>query len=157
MNSVTNNIPQETINSVLIDILKGAKDAGSEIYGASKTGIVKAVDFAQEQAPLVVQEFLQWKFAQGVIWATVAVIALVALGIVFYKCKKIFSENSDGSEIGGVFGMMISALIFCVVIGEGLLPNVEQMVKVKVAPRVYMIEWVSDQVQGNHNNNNNHR
>ncbi len=54
---ITNNIPQETINAVLIDILKGAKDASSEIYGASKTGIVKAVEFAQEQSPMVVQEF----------------------------------------------------------------------------------------------------
>jgi hypothetical protein len=29
-----------------------------------------------------------------------------------------------------------------------VVPNIEQMVKVKVAPRVFMIEWVSSQVTG---------
>lgn len=153
MNSVTNNIPQETINSVLIDILKGAKDAGSEIYGASKSGIVKAVDFAQEQAPMVVQEFLKRKFAQSVIWTIVGVISLVTLVVVFLKCKKLAKSNSDG-DIFGFFGMVISTIVFLTVCGTGVIPNVEQMVKVKVAPRVYMIEWVSDQVQGKNVHNN---
>lgn len=49
---------QETINSVVIDILKGVKETGSEIYGVTKEGLIKAVDFAQEQVPLVIQEFL---------------------------------------------------------------------------------------------------
>lgn len=81
-NSVTNSIPQETINSVLVDILKGVKDTGREIYGASKTGIVKTVDFAQEQAPLVVQEFLTWKFAQATIWTVISVIGLIVLVLI---------------------------------------------------------------------------
>lgn len=60
MTNTITNIPQETINSVFIDMLKGANDASGEIYGAGKIGIVKAVDFVTEQAPLVVQEFLTW-------------------------------------------------------------------------------------------------
>lgn len=148
-NSVTNNIPQETINSVLVDILKGAKDAGREIYGASKTGIVKAVDFAQEQTPLVVQEFLAWKFAQATIWTVVSVIGLIVLGYIIKKCHDWLEESGGGSIIGVIFG----GVLFVMVVFMGLIPNVEQMVKVKVAPRVYIIEWVSDQVNPPKHNN----
>lgn len=140
----TNNIPQETINSVLIDILKGAKDAGSEIYGASKTGIVKAVEFAQEQSPMVVQEFLMWKFAQSVIWVIVGVIALGVLGYFVKKCVDWFRESQGLSMIPGFVCVLMIVLVCC----KNVVPNIEQMVKVKVAPRVFMIEWVSSQVTG---------
>jgi len=143
-NMITNNIPQETINSVLIDILKGAKDAGSEIYGASKTGIVKAVEFAQEQSPMVVQEFLMWKFAQSVIWVIVGVIALGVLSYLFKKCVDWFSESEGVSIIPGSFFVLMIVLVCW----KTVVPNIEQMVKVKVAPRVFMIEWVSSQVTG---------
>jgi uncharacterized membrane protein YraQ (UPF0718 family) len=143
-NMITNNIPQETVNSVLIDILKGAKDAGSEIYGASKTGIVKAVEFAQEQSPMVVQEFLMWKFAQSVIWVIVGVIALGVLSYLFKKCVDWFPESEGVSIIPGSFFVLMIVLVCCMTV----VPNIEQMVKVKVAPRVFMIEWVSSQVTG---------
>jgi uncharacterized membrane protein YraQ (UPF0718 family) len=141
---ITNNIPQETVNSVLIDILKGAKDAGSEIYGASKTGIVKAVEFAQEQSPMVVQEFLMWKFAQSVIWVIVGVIALGVLSYLFKKCVDWLPESEGESIIPGFFCVIMIVLVCCMTV----VPNIEQMVKVKVAPRVFMIEWVSSQVTG---------
>lgn len=145
-NSVINSIPQETINNVLVDILKGAKDAGHEIYGASKTGIVKAVDFAQEQAPLVVQEFLTWKFSQSVIYTIVALISIGVLAWIFTRARKWASKNNDGSEVFGWFGMAVSLIAILAVVFWTLIPNVEQMVKVKVAPRVFIIEWVSDQI-----------
>ena len=143
---ITNNIPQETINAVLIDILKGAKDASSEIYGASKTGIVKAVEFAQEQSPMVVQEFLLWKFAQSVIWVIVGVIAIGVFGFLIKKCvSKLKNSKSDEDEIY-VLPIIISVVLSVVICFANIVPNVEQIVKVKVAPRVFMIEWVSDQV-----------
>lgn len=141
---ITNNIPQETINAVLIDILKGAKDASSEIYGASKTGIVKAVEFAQEQSPMVVQEFLVWKFAQSVIWVIVGVIAIGALGFLIKKCVSKISKSDEGEIY--LFPIVISIVISVVICFANIVPNVEQIVKVKVAPRVFMIEWVSNQV-----------
>lgn len=141
---ITNNIPQETINAVLIDILKGAKDASSEIYGASKTGIVKAVEFAQEQSPMVVQEFLVWKFAQSVIWVIVGVIAIGVLGFLIKKCASKISKSDEGEIY--LLPIAISVVLSVVICFANIVPNVEQIVKVKVAPRVFMIEWVSDRV-----------
>ena len=149
MNSmITNNIPQETINAVLIDILKGAKDASSEIYGASKTGIVKAVEFAQEQSPMVVQEFLVWKFAQSVIWVIVGMISIGVLGFLLKKfVSKLKNSESSDSELY-IIPTVISSILVVVICFVNIVPNVEQMVKVKFAPRVFMIEWASDQVIG---------
>ena len=145
--SLTNNIPQETVNSILIEMLRGAKDASSEIYSASKVGIVKAVDFAQEQSPLVVQEFLAWRFSQAIIYLVAGVIALVLLGALVKKCfsKDWLRETDGASVVGVIFGIGIFALV----LGKAIVPNVETIVKIKVAPRVYVIEWVADQVQKN--------
>ena len=143
---ITNNIPQETINAVLIDILKGAKDASSEIYGASKTGIVKAVEFAQEQSPMVVQEFLVWKFAQSVIWVVVGLIAIGVLGFLIKKCVANWKNPELFERDLYVLPIVMSSILIGVICFVNIVPNVEQIVKVKVAPRVFMIEWVSDQV-----------
>ena len=44
-------------------------------------------------------------------------------------------------------------LIVCIFgTGESIIPNVETMVKIKVAPRVYLIEYAVDKAQGVRNN-----
>lgn len=153
MTNTVASVSQDTINNVLIDILKGAKDAGSEIYGASKTGIVKAVDFAQEQAPLVVQEFLSWKFANAFIWTIVAAISIITLLVVAYKCKNWLNKEEYIDDEAFPFIIMVACLFVSIAVAfEGLVPSIEQMVKVKVAPRVFIIEWVSDQIHPSQHN-----
>jgi hypothetical protein len=66
------------LNEVVISMLQGVKTASGEIYDASKTAIIKSVDFASEQAPLVVKEFLHWKMAQAVIYAIIWIIPSLA-------------------------------------------------------------------------------
>lgn len=144
---MTNNIPQEALNNILIDILKGAKEASGEIYGASKTGIVKAVDFATEQAPLVVQEFLAWKSAEAIFNIVIVSIAL------FFMYKLIqwgFKAAKSCEEPDGVMGVMslgFGIILSIVLITKGLVGNAEQLIKIKVAPRVYIIEWMSNQIK----------
>jgi hypothetical protein len=40
---------ETNLQAIVVDILRGAKNASGEIYQASKTAIVKSVDFALEQ------------------------------------------------------------------------------------------------------------
>lgn len=146
--NTTNNIPQETVNSILIEILRGAKDASSEIYSASKVGIVKAVDFAQEQSPLVVQEFLAWRFSQAIIYLVMGVIALALLGALVKKCLS-GSWRDATEEASGVVGTIFGVGVSLIILGKCVIPNMETIVQIKVAPRVYVIEWVAEQVQKN--------
>lgn len=144
---MTNNIPQETINNVLVNILRGAQDASSEIYGASKVGIIKAVDFASEQAPLVIQEFLAWKSAEAIFNI---VIVSIALCFVFKFMKwsfKALKSGEDPDSPVGFMGLVASVFLSVFLIGNVLIKNTEQLIKIKVAPRVYVIEWVSSQVK----------
>jgi hypothetical protein len=85
-----------------------------------------------------------WKFAQSVIWVIVGVIALGVLSYLFKKCVDWFSESEGVSIIPGSFFVLMIVLVCWKIV----VPNIEQMVKVKVAPRVFMIEWVSSQVTG---------
>jgi len=139
---MTNN--QETINTILIDVLKGVKETGSELYAAGKAGVAQAVDFALQQAPLVVQEFLSWKMGEAIfncIFFSIAVVIL--LSIIVWAKKKIKKLQSCDDDI--VFYSMI--ITFCIVFTVGstipIKNNIETIIKIKLAPRVYIIEYVT--------------
>ena len=144
---MTNNVPQEALNNILIDILKGAKEASGEIYGASKTGIVKAVDFATEQAPLVVQEFLAWKSAEAIFNIVIVSIALFFIYKFIQWCFKAANSDRTPEDIMGLMGLILAFALSAALITKGLVGNAEQLIKIKVAPRVYVIEWISNQVK----------
>ena len=137
---------QETVNSILIDVLKGVKDAGSEMYATSKVGLAKAVDFAIEQAPLVVQEFLSWKMGEAifnVVLYTIVTIVLFCIARFLFKKIKDTNINYPEEIIPLGLGLGFSAAIFCIITFSQLKPNIETIIKIKLAPRVYILEYVT--------------
>jgi hypothetical protein len=137
---------QTNLNEVIVDILRGVKTAGGEVYQASKTAITKSVDFTMEQAPLVVKEFLAWKVAEAVgyllIW-----IAIVSLSLwISHKILK-SADGNPGDE--WFFGWVIRvSSILALIAALGI--NGMKITKVLVAPRVYLIEYVVDALHGTH-------
>ena len=137
---------QETVNSILIDVLKGVKDAGSEMYATSKVGLAKAADFAIEQAPIVVQEFLSWKMGEAIFNValyTIAAIVLFCIARFFFKKIKDAYINYPEELIPLGLGLGFSAAIFCIITFFQLKPNIETIIKIKLAPRVYILEYVT--------------
>ncbi len=138
---------QETVNSILIDVLKGVKDAGSEMYATSKVGLAKAVDFAVEQAPIVVQEFLSWKMGEAIFNVVAYTIATIVLFFVLrFLLKKIKEAdmNCSPEEIVPIgLGFLFCSAVFCLIIFTQLKPNIETIIKIKLAPRVYILEYVT--------------
>ena len=139
---MTNN--QETINTILIDVLKGVKEAGSELYAVGKAGVAQAVDFALQQAPLVVQEFLSWKMGEAIFNCIFfSIVVIILLSIIVWAKKKIKKLHSYDDDI--VFYSMI--ITFCIVFTVGstipIKNNIETIIKIKLAPRVYIIEYVT--------------
>ena len=137
---------QETVNSILIDVLKGVKDAGSEMYATSKVGLAKAVDFAVEQAPIVVQEFLSWKMGEAIFNVALYTIAAIVLFCVArFLFKKI--KDTDINYPEEIFplglGVTFSAVMFCLITFLHIKPNIETIIKIKLAPRVYILEYVT--------------
>ncbi len=138
-----------TINEAVIDILHGVKTGSGEIYQASKTAITKAVDFTMEQAPLVVTEFLHWKLAEAIIYAiawSIPAMILLAIARAFNKRSlsptvpaedKYKTDQNDYSVLKWIFRAVALIFLTITLTTYGL-----TIVKIAVAPRVYLIEYV---------------
>ena len=139
---MTNN--QETINTILIDVLKGVKETGSELYAAGKAGVAQAVDFALQQAPLVVQEFLSWKMSEAIInlifFGVGTVILLFCLVFLLKKAKK----NIENDAIVPIFFGTLFTVITLIALLNNIKKDIQTVVKIKLAPRVYIIEYVTN-------------
>lgn len=139
---MTNN--QETINTILIDVLKGVKETGSELYAAGKAGVAQAVDFALQQAPLVVQEFLSWKMSEAIInlifFGIGTVILLFCLVFLLKKAKK----NIENDAIVPIFFGTLFTVITLIALLNNIKKDIQTIVKIKLAPRVYIIEYVTN-------------
>lgn len=143
-------VTNDTVNAAVIDILHGVKTASSDIYNASKTAITKSVDFTMEQAPLVVNEFLHWKFAEATVW----LLFWVILACVFFGLSRTFNlQTKEGSKLpdkdkhtydktdaaGWKWACRFIAFALLLI---GLTTQGLVMTKIAVAPRVYVIEYV---------------
>jgi hypothetical protein len=143
-----------TINSVMIEILSGTKDAAKEIYGASKEAIHKSIDFVGEQAPDVIKQFLLWRFFRAGTWCAIWLAVASVLFLLSFKLmkfqKKVAADgrkNSDDHAVSCVFKWILM-LVACGFIIGGVGSNSFEMVKIKVAPKVYIIEYVVGLIQG---------
>lgn len=140
--SSTNTTPQ----TIILDMLQGVKMAGGEAFEASKASLGKAATFAYEQAPLLVQEFLTWKILDNIFGIVLAIFAIIGL---CYFAKKMQAEipkiNTDEDAVAYVFGVIapiiVSVLLFCLTVSY-----VKDICKIKMAPRVYLVEWASQQI-----------
>ena len=143
------------INQVLIEMLSGVKDASKEMYGASKEAVHKSVDFIAEQAPDVIKQFLMWRFFRAVTWA--CIFTFVAGVCLFFvnKLKKYqavadkgsrYNDNPSEHQVTTFFKWALG-VVACLFIIFGVGTNAFEMVKIKVAPKVYIIEYVVDTIQ----------
>jgi hypothetical protein len=152
-NGVVRSSTKEEINEAVVDILHGVKGAGSEIYSASKSAIVQSVDFTKEQAPLVVKEFLTWKLWEAIIYfIAFSVPSVILLFLAYNFSQKVKSDDvpvhssscndkSDYSVLKWVTRIAAIILLNFNLTFEGLV-----IVKILVAPRVYIIEYVVDTI-----------
>lgn len=146
---------ETNLNQVVVEILTGARAASKDIYNASKEAVGKTVDFVSEQAPIVVDEFLKWQCAKAIIWG---IIAVVISSILFGLCRKFHKYGSDKENYRNeelAFSLKwVSFTIACIIMIVGLGVNAATVVKIKVAPRVYMIDYVVDSIKAANNPNN---
>lgn len=141
------------INQVMVQILTGVKDASGEIYGASKVAVGQAYEFVKKEAPEVIVEFLRWRLIQAIIWA---LLFLSIAGLLFFFARQLklwviknpdsYSDNIEAA-IGVKWGLRIAA---CIMIIATLTINGMTVGKIIAAPRVYIIEYVVDTINGSH-------
>ena len=107
----------------------------------AEEALAKGVDFAMKEIPLVVEEFLKWRaWEHGIRFAIATCFWLPLLILAASLAWHSFFRSKDENAIVGC----LMAALACGVIGSAVFfANVSDafnLVKIKVAPRVYLIE-----------------
>lgn len=81
------------LNEVVIQMLSGFKDAGGEVYGASKVALAQSVDFVKEQAPDIIREFIAWNFFENLTFYLIWLIPSVVFIFMYRFAKRYAKDN----------------------------------------------------------------
>ena len=115
-----------------------------ETIEQSKAALGSGLELAKEQTPLVVNEFLVWSFWEHAITCFVILSFILALVWPMVKwwryCIKQMIEDADEFPI--IIFAVIPTFVICYFAYCGF-SNGLDAVKIKLAPRVYLIEYVA--------------
>lgn len=115
---------KDIVNSFLTELLEFSKDAGA---------------FAKEQVPLVLQEYIAWGIASSIVWL-LPFLVMLFFSVRVWKWAVREAEDSDGFSIAAAF-------LYSIIMLPGLIINLLDLTKAIVAPRVYLIETLSDLIR----------
>ena len=133
----------------------------TEFLGWLKNAAADAGSFVAEQTPLFVREFLTWHFYRACIYGfmtTLPVILLFILMRFFWKRTKDLPLNSKELPTP-TQGKLLSMLLFVpigAVLYFGTAHYAMEAVKIKIAPRVYLVDWLSETLTGKNVSDANH-
>jgi hypothetical protein len=112
---------------------------------AEKTG-----EFVVAETSDVVKQFLVWKFWEHTITAVIFLVVFIpTISVSIYAAYKAFDSSSSLEGIGIMIGLL--GLVASLFFGIAVVDNGLKAVKVSVAPKVYLLEWVADKYKGNNN------
>jgi hypothetical protein len=158
----------EKLQDILISTLEKAQQAsgkavdkaievGGKVVDAAQIGFDKAVDFAKEQIPDVINQMMMWEFtyhlAWGLFWVAVSLVFL-GLGVVCWKWSNKYHKDIKGCYSHGeayyLLKLPMWVVIFVLLIGtipNGIADNFLVCAKIKFAPKVFLIEYCSDLIK----------
>ncbi len=125
-------------------------DKAKSYSGTIEEGVTKAVDFAKEQTPLVVAEFLTWRaWMHGMKWGIWALTFVVSASFFPYTWKNAKYDDSDfWGNLASFFNTVNWVTLIAGFVGSLIqLDHLFSLVQIWVAPRVYLIEEVSKMIK----------
>jgi hypothetical protein len=103
----------------------------------ANNNLEKAVELAKENAPELVNQIMMWGVASNVLWIVFSFI-LVPL-VVWGYVKLVKTDNCDDEFLLVLLG--IGTLIFSLVGVVGYIVSIIEIVKIKVAPALYLFDY----------------
>lgn len=100
-------------------------------------------DFAVDQAPQFVRELLLWRFYQCEIWIGVGVFLLI-LGLLVGQLLAGFNDDPSDRRLAR-WMPSLGGFVLCFIF---VAANTWDMVQIKVAPRVVLVQMVRDLIAG---------
>lgn len=129
-------------------------DITNEFLNKTLEYLNSAEAFLQKNVPAYVEELLVFDFYEAVFYSALPLVLLVITGILFYFTMKIFINKDnkfsrESSEFSGACSVIIGmALAVLLIFSAITVPeNIIKAVKIKVAPRVYLVEKISSMVK----------
>jgi hypothetical protein len=93
--------------------------------------------FAAEQIPIIIQEKLAFDFWVATMWIALCLVAGILVSIGYYKInvKAEWDEDTTAPTTVAMFFVGVTLLMI-------LLFNLITIIKIQVAPRLYIVEWL---------------
>lgn len=109
-------------------------------------------DFAKEEIPPFINEFLTWRFIDTAIdaaWSMVYILpALIFFIFYFKKLWAWATKHTDETDGASTFAAFFATVLACISILIAFpLDEIKTMVKIKAAPKVYLIEEAANIIQ----------
>lgn len=122
---------------------KELQDRLIEYLGSLDVAVRQAGGFVVEQAPLVVQELIDWTFWGGLVGA----VAFSLLAAMFFWVSRRCAARMDNIDNNPTwtFGCIVAAGLFIACLGCAVV-DAGNMIKAKLAPRVVVLEKIAELV-----------
>jgi hypothetical protein len=121
---------RDIINSFLTELLEFSKDAGA---------------FAKEQVPLVLQEYVKWGIAEGLMIFFGC--SLYIIGFAYGAKRWAIDAHRGDDDLAAFLYLMIGGILSLMAFVGALVDGILPAIKAIVAPRVYLIEKLSDLIK----------
>ncbi len=140
-------------DAAMANVVSRSADAVGDLVTSTINGLKSAKDFAVEQAPLIVQEYIHWKIAESITYMSMGLIFIV-LSIYFIrlfqsKCKEYKENGKDLTESAWPGLIIISIAGFILGIPMFFI-NLHELLYIGFAPRIYVIEHLVELVKYGH-------
>jgi hypothetical protein len=122
------------------------------IIEKTKEGIIKAIDIAEKECPIVIKEIVQYNLMYHLVWFLLAILMLIASCFTIAALLKVMNKEFKEDETRGThwwqagptFKTIVLALATVGLIIAGIYNFVTHLewIKCLVAPRLFLIEYV---------------
>lgn len=133
------------LEQVLVDTIQKATAATGQLVDGAKQVTAESIDFALTQVPDLIHQLLLWKVAD----ATVGIVAMTLLIAVFFKFlpKVVAFSKEDRDPSALVAYSVFGGVILVIGPAVSIFWNVSLILKIWLAPKIYLIEYVSELVK----------
>ena len=111
----------------------------------------KIGDFATEQIPPFITEYLTWKFWEAAFSASLYLILVAVAGVYLRYWKKIWAWNVkhfDSSDGVSLLPVALSSIcITLMLIFRFPYDEIKDMIQINIAPKVYLLEKASELIK----------
>lgn len=116
------------------------------IVQESQNGVAKGIDFAYQEAPLVVNEILLFNMVKHGVSALLCLVPFFLLRFFLKKAKELEESSkafSHSTEDAFYFCGMIILFFLSVICSISFIEEIFSLFKILLSPRSYLIEYLS--------------